>query len=184
MPLCPPTLIHKRIQKLTNLSPPPKEDSRVINSIGPALGLFKHGTFETDGSITRQDDYFGNEGTFPLSCWNALVSQANELNGGLFGRDLFTRERYTTFNTALSTNPVFSGGAKQFAVGSAERAFVYRGLPNETNPDVADFENIAPFFFNETFLRDWFRRATPYSLANLAPDLLDLYGQSDADWSE
>lgn len=52
---------------------------------------------------------------------------------------------------------------------------MYRGLPNGTNPDVANFDNIAPFFLNETFPPEWFRRATPYSLANLAPDLLDLY---------
>ena len=151
------------------------EDSRVPNTIGPALGLFKHGTFEIDGSITRQDDYFGNEATFQLSRWDALVAQANELDGGNFGRDLFTVERATTFNTARSTNPNFNGGAKQFAVGLAERAFVYRGLPNGTNPDVPNFDNIGPFFLNETFPDDWFRRATPYSLVNLGPDLLDIY---------
>lgn len=93
----------------------------------------------------------------------------------MFGRDLFVEERYTTFNTARSTNPVFNGGAKQFAVSLAERAFVYRALPNGTTPTLANFANIAPFFLNETFPRAWFRRATPYGLANLAPDLVDLY---------
>ena len=100
---------------------------------------------------------------------------SKQLDGGNFGRDLFTAERASTFNTARSTNPVFNGGAKQFAVGLAERAFVYRGLPNGTTPDLPNFANIGPFFLNETFPDDWFRRATPYSLANLGPDLVDLY---------
>ena len=153
----------------------PVEDARVPNTIGPALGLFKHGTFEIDGSITRQDDYFGNEATFILDRWNNLVAMSEELDDGNFGRDLFTAERASTFNTARSTNPNFNGGAKQFAVGLAERAFVYRGLPNGTTPDLPNFQNIGPFFLNETFPEDWFRRATPYSLANLGPDLVDLY---------
>ena len=84
-------------------------------------------------------------------------------------------EKATTFNTSRSTNPSFNGGAKQFAVGLAERAFVYRGLPNGTNPDMPNFANIAPFFLNETFPENWFRRATAYSLVDLAPDLVDLY---------
>lgn len=145
------------------------------NTIGPALGLFKHGTFEIDGSITRQDDYFGNEATFQLNRWNDLVSQSKQFDSGMFGYNLFVQERYTTYNTARTTNPYFNAGVKQFVVSLAERAFVYRSLPNGTNPDVANFENIAPFFLNETFPKNWFRRATPYGLVNLAPDLLALY---------
>lgn len=37
-----------------------RADARVPNTIGPALGLDKHGVFEIDGSITHQDTYFGN----------------------------------------------------------------------------------------------------------------------------
>ena len=153
------------------------EDSRVPNSIGPALGLFKHGTFEIDGSISRQDDYSGNEATFILSRWNALVAQSKQFDNGMFGRNLFAQERYTTYNSARSKNPYFNAGAKQFAVSLAERAFVYRALPNGTNPTVADLQNIAPFFLNETFPKHWYRRDTPYGLANLAPDLVDLYSE-------
>ena len=35
-------------------------DSRVPNTLGPALGISKHGTFEIDQSISRVDQYFGN----------------------------------------------------------------------------------------------------------------------------
>ena len=107
--------------------------------------------------------------------WNALVSKASQYDNGHFGRNLFAQERKTTYDTARSTNPYFNAGAKQFAVSLAERAFVYRALPNGTNPGVADFQNISPFFLDEKFPKNWFRRATPYGLANLGPDLVDLY---------
>ena len=103
-------------------------DSRVPNTIGPALGLFKHGTFEIDGSITRQDDYDGNESTFILSRWNNLVAMSKKYDDGKFGNDLFIQERASTWDTAKATNPDFNGGAKQFIVSLAERAFVFRGL--------------------------------------------------------
>lgn len=52
---------------------------------------------------------------------------------------------------------------------------MYRALPNGTNPAVADFKNIAPFFLNETFPEEWFRRETAYDVPNLVTDILALY---------
>lgn len=34
-------------------------DSRVPNTLGPSLGISKHGFFEVDTSISREDSYFG-----------------------------------------------------------------------------------------------------------------------------
>ena len=45
-------------------------DARVPNTIGPAGGLDKHGVFEIDGSITRQDTALGNNANFLLQRWN------------------------------------------------------------------------------------------------------------------
>ena len=59
-------------------------DDRVPNTLGPALGLDKHGVFEIDGSITREDVYFGNNANFILERWDQYVSTAAEY-GGLFG---------------------------------------------------------------------------------------------------
>ena len=57
----------------------------------------------------------------------------------------------------------------------AERVFIFRALPNGTEPTLADFQNVAPFFLNETFPDDWFKRGTPYTLANVGTDIVDLY---------
>ena len=59
-------------------------DSRVPNTIGPALGLDKHGVFESDGSITREDVHFGNNANFILQRWEEYVNISDQ-NGGLFG---------------------------------------------------------------------------------------------------
>lgn len=55
--------------------------------------------------------------------------------------------------------------------------FVYQGLPNGTNQDVADYQNIAPFFLNETFPDNWFRRGEPFTLVSTLVEALDLFLQ-------
>lgn len=61
---------------------------------------------------------------------------------------------------------------------TAERVFIPAALPNGTTPGNANFANIAPFFLNETFPPEWFRRATPYTLVNTATDIVTLLATS------
>lgn len=126
-------------------------DSRVPNTLGPALGLDKHGTFEVDGSISREDNYFGNQADFIPSRWETIRQQAVQSGGGFFGIETWIANQKATYETARSTNPDFFAGAKYFAVSLAERAFVFRGLPNGTHEETADAANIEPFFLNNTF---------------------------------
>lgn len=152
-------------------------DARVPNTLGPALGLDKHGTFEIDGSISRQDDYFGNQASFILDRWNALNDIATA-NGGQFGFDTFSQNQIDTYNFARANNPSFFAGAKYFVVSLAERVFVFNGLPNGTDEANANFANIAPFFLNETFPEDWFRRADAFSLLDAVTQALALFGSN------
>lgn len=50
-----------------------------------------------------------------------------------------------------------------FAVSHAERVFVFEGLANGTS-GLASYDNVAPFFLNETFPDNWFRRGAPLTL--------------------
>lgn len=59
-------------------------DSRVPNTLGPALGISHHGPFEIDQSISRQDTFFGNNANFQLGRFNNIRKIANK-NGGMFG---------------------------------------------------------------------------------------------------
>lgn len=129
-------------------------DSRVPNTIGPALGLDSHGVFEIDGSITRQDIGFGNNANFLLQRWEEYVDIANQ-NGGLFNEMTQAQDNGLRYDNSRNTNPTFFAGAIWFAVSHAERVFVYEGLPNGTNQNVADYQNVAPFFLDEKFPEQW-----------------------------
>ncbi|KAL9052462.1 MAG: hypothetical protein Q9162_005374 [Coniocarpon cinnabarinum] len=138
-------------------------DSRVPNTIGPALGLDSHGVFEIDGSITRQDVHFGNNANFLLQRWEEYVDAAND-NGGLFNEAANAQDNGFRYDNSRNTNPDFFAGAAWFAVSHAERVFVYQGLPNGTNQSYADYQNVAPFFLDERFPEEWYRRADPFTL--------------------
>lgn len=71
------------------------------------------------------------------------------------------------------------------------RVLTYRPLANGTTPDEPNCKsqaevvnlvlttridaNIAPFFLNETFPENWYRRGTAYSLADLAVEVLQMF---------
>ena len=140
-------------------------DPRVPNTIGPAGGLSKHGVFEIDGSITREDINFGNNANFLLQRWNEYVAEAKK-HGGLFGFKTQAVDNGLRYDNSLKTNPNFYAGIVWFVVSHAERVFVYTGLANGTEIGIgpADYKNIAPWFLNETIPPNWFRRGTPFTL--------------------
>lgn len=150
-------------------------DSRVPNTLGPSLGIDKHGTFEIDGSISRQDNYFGNQADFIPARWKAIRKQAETAGGGYYGLEMWVENQKQSYLTSRNTNPQANLGIKYFAVSLAERAFMFRAFPNGTTPEVADAANIEPFWLENRFPKNWFRRSTPYGLANLGVDLVDLY---------
>lgn len=82
-------------------------DARVPNTLGPALGISKHGFFEIDNSISRQDTYFGNPSNFILSRWDRIVEMTKKY-GGQFGNSLWAEERVLVYNEAKNTNPEVS----------------------------------------------------------------------------
>lgn len=152
-------------------------DARVPNTLGPSLGISKHGFFEVDNSISRQDHFFGNQANFMLDRWNSLVAITKKY-GGQFGNSAFAEERVTRYEESKNTNPNFNAGVRWLAVTTAERVFIFRALPNGTDETNANFANVAPFYLNETFPRDWFRRATPYTLEATGLDIATLLATS------
>ena len=92
----------------------------------------------------------------------------------MFGNTAFAEERVLRYNEAKNNNPDFNAGVRWLAVSTAERVFIFRAFPNGTADGVADFRNIAPFYLNETFPDNWFRRATPYSLEDTGADIANL----------
>lgn len=124
-------------------------DPRVPNILGPVLGLDKYGGFEIDGSITRQDVYFGNNANFLLQRWNEYITES-EAQGGEFNLAVNAVDSGFRYNNSLGTNPDFFAGVVWFTVSYTERIFVYEGLANGTS-GLANYDNVAPFFLNKTF---------------------------------
>ena len=137
-------------------------DSRVPNTLGPTLGLDKHGTFEIDGSITRQDVYFGNNANFLLQRRNEFVNQS-EAQGGEFNLATNAVDNGFRYDNSLGTNPDYFAGVVWYAFSRAERVFVYEGLANGTT-GLANYDNVAPFSPNETFPDNRYRRGVPLAL--------------------
>lgn len=89
-------------------------DDRVPDTLGPALGLDKHGVFEIDGSITRQDGHFGNNANFLLQRWDEYV-EISEKYGGLFNEQTQAEDNGLRYDNSRATNPQFFAGAIWFA---------------------------------------------------------------------
>lgn len=150
-------------------------DSRVPDTLGsPVYGIDRHGLFEIDASISRGDRYFGDNHSFNITRWNKLVSDANTYGDGYFNIEAMKHNAADAVDASRATNPDFTFGGN-FAVVYATRALLTRPLPNGTNPEAADFKNIAPFYLNETFPDHWFRIPNSYSLVDLLGDIGNLF---------
>jgi len=148
-------------------------DSRVPNTLGPSLGISKHGFFEVDNSISRVDAALGNQANFNLERFDKITEIASKYNG-LYNLQTWQEERVAIYNEAKSNNPSFNAGIRWLAVTTAERVFIYRALPNGTFLNYADDRNVLPFYMNETFPDNWFVRPTPYTLAATGADIVSL----------
>lgn len=119
----------------------------------------------------------GNQANFNLDRWNELVDITDNYDGQ-FGNSAFAEERVLRYNQAKNDNPEFDAGTRWLAVTTAERVFIFRALPNGTDLGNANYDNVAPFFLNETFPREWFRRPNAYGLADTGVDIATLLASS------
>jgi len=155
-------------------------DSRVPNTLGPSLGISRHGFFEVDNSISRIDAALGNQANFNLPRFQRVQKIAEKYNG-LFNLETWKEERVVVYNEAKNNNPSFDAGVRWLAVTAAERVFIYRAMPNGTNLGVADAKNVLPFYLNETFPARWLTRPNPYSLAATGADVASLLADTILD---
>lgn len=143
------------------------QDARVPESLGvPVYGIDRHGLFEIDASISRNDRYYGDNHSFNISRWNTLVEDANTYGDGLFNLAAVQNNAANAVEASRARNPEFIMGGN-FAVIYATRALLTYPLANGTRPAVPDFANIAPFYLNETFPDGWYRLPNSYSLVDL-----------------
>ncbi|KAF2769155.1 hypothetical protein EJ03DRAFT_374684 [Teratosphaeria nubilosa] len=127
-----------------------------------------------DASISRGDRYFGDNQSFNITRWNKLVDDANNYGDGLFNVDAVKANAAEAVEASRAENPDFTMGGN-FAVIYATRALLSRPLANGSEPNTPDFQNIAPFYLNETFSEYWYRIPNSYSLVDLLGDIGDFF---------
>ncbi|TQS33095.1 hypothetical protein Golomagni_06572, partial [Golovinomyces magnicellulatus] len=83
--------------------------------------------------------------------------------GGQFGFDMNVEDASRRYDQSRKYNPSFLAGVLWLFVSHVERVFVFALMPNGTDQGNANYDNMAPFFLNETFPPNWYRGATPWT---------------------
>ena len=91
---------------------------------------------------------------------------------------MHVEDAHNRYVASRTHNPSFLAGLIWLFVSHVERVLVFALLPNGTNPDVADYANVAPFFLDEKFPENWFRRATPWTAAQNFPTAFQMFFQT------
>ncbi|KDQ53210.1 hypothetical protein JAAARDRAFT_210155 [Jaapia argillacea MUCL 33604] len=130
-------------------------------------GLGKHGRFEGDVSMTRQDYALGDNIHFQPDMYdNLLTYVANYSDGNIVTEAVFEQYRYARFEDSYLRNPNLTFHSGRHGFGYGEAGFTLNFFPNakEGNLTVPVMNS---FFRNETFPEGWYRRATPFTFAGV-----------------
>ncbi|KAL3426484.1 hypothetical protein PVAG01_03275 [Phlyctema vagabunda] len=164
-------------------------DATTRTSIDPMLtgsepGLDGHNKFEADTSLTRDDYFLGDGDNFSFN--GTLFAMMTETTGGNFDFQGLSEFRYQRYVQSRLDNPqLFFGPLGTFTFGAA--SFVYELFPSGTDEYQPNLQNTAAFFgakqqsdgtwshIPERIPDNWTSRATPYTLLDVALQILDMY---------
>jgi hypothetical protein len=81
------------------------------------------------------------------------------------------------YNNSRATNPDFNAGITWFVVTAAARSFINQAFCNASTAGTSVYKTVAPFFLNETFPPNWFRRYPTWGFAEAMADVAVLHSQ-------
>ncbi|KAH7102134.1 hypothetical protein BKA62DRAFT_671554 [Auriculariales sp. MPI-PUGE-AT-0066] len=133
----------------------------------PALagGLNVHGTFEGDASLTRSDDFLGNNHDLNMTLFNQLIDTMDTFGAGNYNLTAAAEFRWIRIQDSIARNPTFDFGNPRFATAYAESSFPLAFFSNLSEPDVAlgtSVANIRSFFLEHKYPENFHRRGTPF----------------------
>ncbi|KDQ53209.1 hypothetical protein JAAARDRAFT_438096 [Jaapia argillacea MUCL 33604] len=138
------------------------------NIDGTPGGLGKHGRFEGDVSMTRQDFDLGDNVHFQQDMYdNLLTYVSNYSDGNVVSERVFQEYRYARFVDSYLRNPNLTFHVGRHGFGYGEAGFTLNFFPNakEGNLTVPVMNS---FFQNERFPEGWYRRATRFTFADVS----------------
>ncbi|KAF6755032.1 aromatic peroxygenase precursor [Ephemerocybe angulata] len=134
------------------------------DSPGPATigGLSTHAVFEGDSSMTRADDFFGDNSSFNQTLFNQFVDFSNRFGDGLYNLTVAAELRNQRIKESIATNPKFDFTSPRFFTAYAESVFPLNFFVDGRNPVRAlSMENANLFFRDMRFPVDFHRAAAP-----------------------
>ncbi|KAJ3515015.1 heme-thiolate peroxidase [Coprinellus aureogranulatus] len=133
----------------------------------PAIigGLNTHAVFEGDASMTRGDDFFGDNHSFNQTLFDQFVEYSNTYGGGTYNLTVAGHLRQRRVEQSIATNPQFDFTAPRFFTAYAESTFPYTffvdGRITDRLTAGLDMTNATLFFRDSKFPDDFYRPPAP-----------------------
>jgi len=138
------------------------------NIDGPvAGGIATHGRFEGDVSMTRQDAAIGDNRNFQVDLYDELLITLGEFgddspitgNRTVVNNRTMGEFKYKRFVEDQKANKILQYHSGRFSLSYGEAAFPLVFFANGTD-EVLTVETMGSFFRNQTFPKNWHRRAS------------------------
>ncbi|KZT41007.1 Cloroperoxidase [Sistotremastrum suecicum HHB10207 ss-3] len=154
------------------------EDHRVpplpgqIDGPGRPGGIAKHGRFEGDVSMTRQDAALGDDRHFQDSLFDQFLAYIGHFgdnspvtgNYSLVNLKVMQEFKWERFLDDQSRDPKLSFHAGRIGSSYNEAAFILKFFANGTD-ETLSIPSLGSIFRNQTFAPNWWRRASPGDVA-------------------
>ncbi|KZT33644.1 Cloroperoxidase [Sistotremastrum suecicum HHB10207 ss-3] len=138
----------------------------------PPGGIAKHGRFEGDVSMTRQDAALGDDRNFQDSLFDQFLTFIGQYGDNstvtgphsLVNLRVMQEFKYQRFIDDQKRNPALSFHASRVASSYNEAAFILKFFANGTD-ETLSVPSLGSIFRNQTFTPNWWRRASPGNLS-------------------
>ncbi|PPQ65825.1 hypothetical protein CVT24_012052 [Panaeolus cyanescens] len=130
----------------------------------PAIvgGLNTHSVFEGDASLTRGDDFFGDNHSFNKTLFQQLVDASNKYGGGKYNLTVAAEFRHQRIQESIATNPKFDFTSPRFFTAFAETTFPINFFIDGRNENgQLDLDVARSFFQHSRYPDGFFRPSSP-----------------------
>ncbi|KAJ2911500.1 heme-thiolate peroxidase, partial [Candolleomyces efflorescens] len=136
----------------------------------PAIvgGLNTHAVFEGDTSMTRNDDFLGDNFSFNQTLFDQFVDFSNRFGDGFYNYSVAAELRFQRIQQSIATNPQFSFVSPRFITAYAESTFpVNFFVDGRSTEKKLDMESALSFFRDGKYPVDFHRAALPSDIEGL-----------------
>jgi hypothetical protein len=133
----------------------------------PAIvgGLDTHAVFEGDASMTRGDEFFGDNHSFNETLFDQFEDFSNRFGGGNYNFTVAQELRWQRIQQSIATNPQFSFVSPRYYTAYAESVFPLVFFVDGRNFDLKlDMTTARGFFQNNQMPPGFFRGNTSITL--------------------